>query len=188
MLFRSGRGSEMMNSAVAKRYGQALLQIGQEHNAVDSFKDDFKSVVDTIQNNSELSTVWNSQEIDRETKIKVVKELFNGKVAPQVINLLCVVAEKGREEFIGDIYEMYVVFADEAKNVAFADVVSAYPLTAEQEETIASQLAKKTGKDVKLTVTVDSSLVGGIVVKFGDEVFDGSVAARLQGKIGRAHV
>lgn len=171
----------MMNSAVAKRYGQALLQIGQEQNAIDTYQQQLQMVVDTIGNNSELNSVWTAREIDRETKIKVVKELFDGKVSATIINLLCVVIEKSREKFIGDIYAMYVVFADEARNVAYADVVSAYPLSTEEEEKIAAQLAKMTGKNVKLLVSVDNSLVGGIVVKFGDRVYDGSVAARLQG-------
>lgn len=171
----------MMNQAVAKRYGQALLEIGQEQNAVDRYQDDLQMVVDTITGSDELNAIWNGKEFDSETKINIVKQLFSGKVADNIVNLLCVVIEKGREEHISDINSMYRIFADEARKIAYAEVVSAYPLTAEQEDAIKGQLARKTGKDVRLNASVDSSLVGGIMVKFGDKVYDGTVAARLEG-------
>lgn len=171
----------MMSQAVAKRYGQALLQIAQGENNIERYQDELQTVVETIENSAELKTVWRGKEYDNGTKIKVVKELFSGKVSENIVNLLCVVVEKGREENITGIFEMYKFYADEARNISYADIVSAYPLTAEQIETITTQLAKKTGKDIRLTTSVEPNLVGGMMVKFGDRVYDGTVVARLQG-------
>lgn len=171
----------MRTQAVAKRYGQALLQIASEQNLIDRYQEELGTVVETITGSSELTTVWHGKEYDNGTKIKVVKELFSGKVSENIVNLLCVVVEKGREENIAGIFEMYKIYADEARNISYADVVSAYPLTAEQIATITTKLAQKTGKDVRLTTMVDPNLVGGMMVKFGDRVYDGTVTARLQG-------
>ena len=136
----------MMNSAVAKRYGQALLQLAQEKNAVDQYQEELQLAVETIEGNEELSHVWNGKEFDNETKIKVVKEVFAGKVSAHIVNLLCIVIGKGRESYLADILAMYKAYADEARNVAYAEVVSAFELTDEQNEAIKQALSQKTGK------------------------------------------
>ena len=177
----------MINSAVAKRYGQALLQIGQEQNKIDKFQEDLKMVVDTIENNAELKDVLISQTVSNDKKKEIVKGLFAAHVEAIILNLLCVVIDKTREEFIADIYTAYCAYADEVRNIAYADVVSAYPLTEEQETALSAQLAKLSGKTVKLNVSVDASLLAGMVVTFGDKVYDGTVGARLAGMKNKLH-
>lgn len=171
----------MMNSAVAKRYGQALLQIAQEKNALDDYQTDLKAVVDAMAENAELSQALTSQKVSMEVKKSVTRQVFAGKVDDNIVNLLCVVIDKGREEFIADIYSAYCSYADEVRNIAYADVRSAYPMTEEQAASLAAQLTKQSGKNVKLNVCIDESLVGGLVVTFGDKVYDGTVGARLEG-------
>lgn len=177
----------MMNSAVAKRYGQALLQIGQEKNSIDQYQDDLKAVVDTIENNAELKEILISQTVSNDTKKAIVKQVFVSQVDANIINLLCVIIDKAREEFIADIYNAYRDYADEVRNIAYADVVSAYPLTAEQESALSAQLASMSGKTVKLNVSVDASLLAGMIVTFGDKVYDGTVGARLAGMKNKLH-
>ena len=177
----------MINSAVAKRYGQALLQIGQEQNKIDKFQEDLKMVVDTIENNAELKDVLISKTVSNDTKKEIVKGLFAAHVEAIILNLLCVVIDKTREEFIADIYTAYCAYADEVRNIAYADVVSAYPLTAEQESALSAQLASMSGKTVKLNVSVDASLLAGMIVTFGDKVYDGTVGARLAGMKNKLH-
>ena len=171
----------MMNSAVAKRYGKALLQIAQENDSVDAYQKDLELVVDTIAQDAELNAVWIGKEYGNETKIQVMKSIFGDKVSANVVNLLCVVVNKGRESSLADILAMYKVFADEARNIAYAEVISAFALTEAQEAALVKKLSEVTGKDMKLSVTVDPSVVGGLCVKYGDKVYDGTVAARLNG-------
>lgn len=171
----------MMNSAVAKRYGQALLQIAQENDCVDLYQNELQLVVDTVKESAQLSAVWNGKEFDNETKIKACQGIFSGKVSAHIVNLLCVIVNKGREAFLADILSMYKIYADEARNIAYAEVVSAFPLTEEQEKALADKLAQKTGKNIKLTTVVDPAVVGGLCVKYGDKVYDGTVVARLNG-------
>jgi F-type H+-transporting ATPase subunit delta len=104
-----------------------------------------------------------------------------------VLNLMYVVVDKNREENIADIYSVFCALADEVRNIAYADVVSAYPLTEEQETALSAQLAKMSGKTVKLNVSVDASLLAGMVVTFGDKVYDGTVGARLAGMKNKLH-
>ena len=177
----------MMNAAVAKRYGQALLQIGQEKNSIDRYQEDLKLVVDTIENSAELKDVLTSQTVSIDEKKNIVKQIFADKVDAMVLNLLFVVVDKNREESIADIYSVFCALADEVRNIAYADVVSAYPLTEEQETALSAQLANMSGKTVKLNVSVDASLLAGMVVTFGDKVYDGTVGARLAGMKNKLH-
>lgn len=177
----------MINAAVAKRYGQALLQIGQEKDSIDRYQEDLKLVVDTIENSAELKDVLNGQTVSVEGKKTIVKQIFADKVDANIVNLLCVVVDKNREAFIADIFNVYCALADEVRNIAYADVVSAYPLTADQETALSEQLAKLSGKTVKLNVSVDASLLAGMVVTFGDKVYDGTVGARLAGMKNKLH-
>lgn len=177
----------MMNAAVAKRYGQALLQIGQEKNSIDRYQEDLKLVVDTMENSAELKDVLTSQTVSIDEKKNIVKQIFADKVDAMVLNLLFVVVDKNREESIADIYSVFCALADEVRNIAYADVVSAYPLTEEQETALSAQLANMSGKTVKLNVSVDASLLAGMVVTFGDKVYDGTVGARLAGMKNKLH-
>lgn len=177
----------MMNAAVAKRYGQALLQIGQEKDSIDRYQEDLKLVVDTIENSAELKDVLTSQTVSIDEKKNIVKQIFADKVDAMVLNLLFVVVDKNREESIDDIYNVFCALADEVRNIAYADVVSAYPLTEEQETALSAQLANMSGKTVKLNVSVDASLLAGMVVTFGDKVYDGTVGARLAGMKNKLH-
>ena len=171
----------MMNAAVAKRYGQALLQIGQEKDCIDHFQDELKAVVDTIENNAALKEILISQTVGSDKKKEIVKQLFANQADQNIINLLYVVIDKNREAFIADIYDAFCAYADEVRNIAYADVVSAYPLTEEQATALSAQLANVSGKTVKLNVSVDESLLAGMIVRFGDKVYDGTVGARLAG-------
>ena len=177
----------MMNTAVAKRYGQALLQIGQEKNCIDQYQEELKMVVDTIDTNAELKGILISQTDSSDKKKEIVKQLFASQVDKNVLNLLNVVIDKNREEFLAAIYDAFCAYADEVRNIAYADVVSAYPLTEDQETALSAQLAKMSGKTVKLNVSVDESLLAGMIVTFGDKVYDGTVGARLAGMKNKLH-
>ncbi len=177
----------MINAAVAKRYGQALLQIGQEKNCIDKYQEDLKLVADTLAENAGLEEILISQTISSDRKKAIVKQIFADKVDAIIVNFLYVVIDKNREEFIADIYNTYCIYADEVRNIAYADVVSAYPLTAEQEAALSAQLASASGKKVNLNVSVDESLLAGMVVTFGDKVYDGTVGARLAGLKDKLH-
>ena len=107
----------MMNTAVAKRYGQALLQIGQEKNAIDQYQDELKLVVDTIDNNAELKEILISQTVSSDKKKAIVKDLFGAQTDKNIMNLLYVVIDKNREEYLASIYETYCAYADEVRDI-----------------------------------------------------------------------
>ena len=89
-------------------------------------------------------------------------------------------AEKHREGALPAILREYVELAKEDKrNLLMADVTTALPLTASQEQALAEKLAAMTGKTIKIRRHVDSGILGGIVVRVGDKLLDGSLSHQL---------
>jgi F-type H+-transporting ATPase subunit delta len=89
------------------------------------------------------------------------------------------VVEQGRGRELGNIVETLAQVAAERRQSAFAEVRSAVPLGATQRRRLAKALSEATGRQVELKVVVDPSVIGGVVARVGDEVFDGSVRSRL---------
>jgi len=96
-----------------------------------------------------------------------------------VANLLMLLLERGRLSVLPQIAESYGTLADELSGVIRPMVTSGLKLEPAQVEQISAALAKATGKKVELKVEVDSALIGGVVAKIGDKVFDGSVRTQL---------
>jgi F-type H+-transporting ATPase subunit delta len=89
-------------------------------------------------------------------------------------------AEKHREGALPAILREYVELAQEDKrNLMMADVTTAMPLTASQEQALAEKLAAMTGRTIKIRQHVDSGILGGIVVRVGDKLLDGSLSHQL---------
>lgn len=169
----------MLENAVARRYAQAFFALAQEKNMVDKFEAELKLVVEAINENPELKKVIDHQLVSPAEKIDVMQKLFNEEVSEFTVNLLNVVAEKYRATYIPGIYEEFVAYANKARNMVDAEVRSAVELKDGDIAAINTKLAEITGKSVRLQSVVDSGLVGGVVVRIGDKVMDGSLAGRL---------
>jgi F-type H+-transporting ATPase subunit delta len=164
---------------IARRYAQALLQIAQEKQAIDSYEKELDDCLATINSDEHLQHIWYSERILTEDKKKVFKELFGGNLSDMVVNLLMLLIDKNREAFLPDIFTEYKKQADVTRNIIDAEVRSAVALTDKDFNILAEKLSAMSGKNVRLHSVVDPSIIGGIVVKMGDKVIDGSVIKRL---------
>lgn len=170
----------MMTNAIAKRYAKALVQLGAEEGAVDSFQKDLGSFEGALKASPELKAVFASPAYAIEAKREILKALIAKMALSQTVaNFLLLLLDKSRLEFVSQIKHSYGVLADELSGVVRPVLTSAAPLEAGQVDGIRGALEKMTGKKVVLDVTVDSSLIGGVVTKIGDKVFDGSVKTQL---------
>lgn len=169
----------MNNKTVAKRYAQALLQIAQEKNTIDLNEKEINDCLASINAYEHLNRIWFSEKIMAADKKQAIRQLFKGKVSDIIINFLMVLIDKNREAFLPDIFTEYKKLADITKNITNAEVRSAVALTDKDFNELVTKLSLMSGKNVRLRVTVDPSIIGGLVVKMGDKVIDGSVVKRL---------
>lgn len=169
----------MLENAVARRYAQAFFAIAQENKEIDKYEEELKFVVDAIKSNPELESILAHQLVAPENKKDVIKNIFSSEISEITVNFLSVVADKYRAPYIEEIYNQFVAYANEAKNIADAYIKSAQPLSEADIAAVQQNLSKATGKNIRLVNDVDPNLIGGVVVRIGDKVMDGSVVRRL---------
>ncbi len=165
---------------VAKRYAKALLEIAREQGSIPAVREQLAAISQSFTDNPELRTLLGHPAFDKAKKQALMKELFQGKVAPEVYNLLQVLVENGREQGIGEVYRQYTALANQATGQAEAIVYSAYPLSEQEQSAISATFGKRSGKTLEVSNVVDSSLLGGIKVKVGDRMYDGTVSGKLE--------
>ena len=178
----------MRNLAVARRYAHALFELAQEKGQIDQVDRELGLVVSMIDQNRQQHVVHDRLELAvlddvllaPEVKTDLVKKLFEGKISQLVMNFLLVVIRKRREAYFPQIYRSFLDLANEARGIVEVEVRSAVPLPEETVQTLEQKLVTRLGKRVKFETQVAPELIGGLVVRVGDELIDGSVKTRLQ--------
>ncbi len=175
----------MSNRSLARRYAQALFLSSQEKSLLDEVEAELKMVVESIEGSEDLSEIINGYLVPPEGKKAVLVKLFEGKISSQTMNFLKLVVDKNREEHLQEMFTEYKVLADTARKMLEAEVITAAELSPQIQETIKKGLSGHTGKEVSLKIAVDPSLLGGIKIRIGDKVYDGSARRQLQSLKGR---
>jgi len=171
----------MSNRPSAARYARALFDVAQQDSDVSKVQQDLQSVVAAVTENPELSRVLTSRGVPdaaRRNIIVAVGEKLG--VTTPVGKLLGLLADRRRLDMLPDLAAVYTERLLEYRNVLQADVTTAIPLGPEASEAIAAGLASVTGKQITMQVSVDPSLLGGVVARVGGTVYDGSVRTQLK--------
>ena len=169
----------MKGSRVAIRYAKAILATAQEQQAVDQVADDMESVYTTLENSQELKAVLASPVISAELKGDTLKAIF-GKVSPVVKTFLELVAENNRASHLDGVALKYKQLYQELQGKQEAEVTTAVPMTPALEKVVMEKIKTLTDKKVELVSTVDQDIIGGFILRLGDQQFDASVANQLQ--------
>lgn len=170
----------MISSAIFARYARSLADIafsaGQEEEVerdLALYRDIFQAVPDLLQ-------AMDSPAIPRDAKERLLKELMVRYPVQQTSgNFLRVLLERNRIRYFKEIYEAFVKISNERKGIVSAQVVTAAPLNDPELHQLRDRLAKATGLSVSLSVSTDADLVGGLVVRIGSTVYDGSIRTQL---------
>jgi F-type H+-transporting ATPase subunit delta len=109
-----------------------------------------------------------------------MRDLFGKRVDRLTMAFLDLLVSKQREALIPEIVEQFLALRDEMMGIVNADVTSAVELTKPQQKAVARTLEQQTGKQVRTSFAVSSGIRGGLVVRIGDTVFDGSLAHQLK--------
>ncbi|MCP4095076.1 MAG: ATP synthase F1 subunit delta [Planctomycetaceae bacterium] len=160
-------------------YARALLAFAADAGNVDQLVDELGEVVEAINGVAGLRDALESPRVGVESKVDLLDKAFAGKVEKGLLHFLKVVGNKGRFDCLGAIASSAKTLRDEMSGRVQAVVTSASPMDSEVVGRITDQLSKTLGKDVSLQVLVDPEILGGIVVRVGDTVYDGSVVNQL---------
>lgn len=169
----------MINKTIARRYARAIFDIAREKNAVEKISENLKSVVRLIEENADIKKIIYGRLVPAEAKKEIVGKMIPEEVDQMVVNFLYLVLDKNREQYLTGILEAYDQLSAEEKRVLPAQVKSAIPLTGEQVTNLEKKLSQIAGQSVKAQVTLEPNLLGGITVRMGDIVYDGSIVKKL---------
>ncbi len=172
----------MISSKISRRYAKALLGIGQEDGNYEAYGKCLQDFARFCSENDEFFKVVSTRVFSVEDRKKVLEIVLERTDFPEVVkNFLRLLLEKGRIGAIADISEYYAKLTDEISNITRASIITARPLKEDALTKLTKALEGLTGKQVKTVVSEDDSLIGGVIVKIGDLVLDGSVRAQIEG-------
>ena len=168
------------DASVARRYAEALFGIAKKRDEVDEVADSLHAVAQAVGGSRELMSALHHPLLTDEKKRAIVHGVFGGQIREDVERFLFLVIEKGRAVLLPQVVEEFDRMVDEYRGAADAEAISAVPLSPAQTASLETALNRKFGLKVRLKTRVDESILGGLIVRVGDKLIDGSVATRLQ--------
>ena len=169
----------MGKEELVRGYAQAMFAVAEAEGVLETIEEELYAFAGALEGSVDLRQALTDLALPADNKKAVVRELLGDRAHPVTVSLVEFVVAAGRAKELADIVHELATMAAERRKHVLAEVRTAVPLTDERRRKIAEALSTATGLEVEVQVIVDPSVVGGVVAHVGDEVFDGSVASRL---------
>jgi F-type H+-transporting ATPase subunit delta len=169
-------------AAVLGRYARAYAEVAVKNKLnPEKTVSEFQQMSDVVNGSRELRNVLQNPAVSREQKLKLLDSIIQHIGASKMLrNFLAVLIDHRRIGNIGDVLEQFKRELDRRMGIADAKVSSVRELSSAEKKSLEQQLAAITGKTVRATYSQDASLLGGVLVRVGSTIYDGSVQGRLQ--------
>lgn len=168
-----------MINVIAGRYAEALFQVGEETNSTTKLYEELNAVVDTLKSNKDFYGVLKSPLVGKGDKRELLEKVFAGQISSSLNNFLKIMADKDRVSAIEAIQKSFKELLNEKNNIIEGIAITAVPMSQEEIKQLEAKLSSKYNKNVTLENNVDESIIGGVLVRLGNEEIDGTVKARL---------
>ena len=169
----------MRDATIARSYAEALLELGERHGERDAFAVALQQIAGVLESTPAARNFIETPQIGVAEKKQALREALTGRVPPLFLNFLFVILQKRRQRLIRSIAREYMALLDERLGRLHVEVTLARPADAATEAQIAERLTAVLGKTVVPHVHENPKIIGGIIVRYGDRVFDGSVRRKL---------
>src|SRR4029077_19286650 len=168
-------------SIVARRYAQALLELGVEQKELDRLVDEVGRVADAWETSPDLRNAIENPLVPHAAKKAVVSDLADRLDAtPTVRHALLILVDRRRAKALPYVARRLRELADARKGLIRAEVTTAVPLSDTYYARLQAQLERMTGKRVVIDRHTDAALIAGVITRIGDRIIDGSLRTRLQ--------
>ena len=167
----------MLRDPAAKRYALAAFELARERDELDAWERDLGALAGALAVPEALAFVASGQ-VGGDAKEAFLRRVVE-EPAPLVWNLVRLLLARGRLALLAQIGEQFQALLDEHRGIAHAQVTTAVAMSDEEKEALARRLSQLTGKQVQLEVAEDAEILGGLVVRIGDRLIDGSTRNKL---------
>jgi len=168
----------VIRQVAAKRYAEAAYLLARESGSEEVWASGLRAMSELF-GDPQAQALFTSTRVPFPEKQKLVERALAG-VDPLVLSLALLLLRRGRTDLGPQVAQAYQELLDEAKGIAHAAVTTAVPLSREETKAVADKLGEMTGKQVVVSTEVDEGIVGGLVVRIGDRLIDGSTRSRLE--------
>ena len=164
----------------ADAYASAMFEVAKAEDALETVEDELFRVARTFEANEELRSTLTDPAVPVDRRLSILDDLLGGgRASPVTSALVSFVVAAGRGRELPAIIDKLVERAAGERSEVVAEVRTAIPIDDQMRERLGAALSSATGKTVSVKAVVDQSVVGGVVARIGDTVFDGSVRHRL---------
>jgi F-type H+-transporting ATPase subunit delta len=175
----TGAGAQERHSVVARNYAEALLALARKAGDVPGWGRMMQEVADAMANDAQLRAFLESPRVPADRKNAALGRAFQDRYPRLLVRFLQTMITKGRQRQIGAVAREYAALVDEAEGRVHAQVTLAQAPSDADRAAIAATLSQRLGKQVVPHVSVRPEILGGVIVRVGDRVMDGSVRRRL---------
>jgi F-type H+-transporting ATPase subunit delta len=165
-------------NSVARRYARALFDVADQKGDADGWLSHLDAL-SAVTSDRQMTESFRNPGISDAAKIGALTQAFPD-LPDEMKNLVRLLVIRNRTDILPGIAAAYTEYLDEKHGRVDAEVTSARPLSADEMAAIQEHLNKRTGLTVKVRTAVDESIIGGVVMRIGDEVIDASVATKLE--------
>jgi len=166
-------------STIARPYAEAIFSLALEEANLSDWSD-MLQLAAAVATDEQTQEILGNTNVDKSELAQMFIDVLGKKLNEQGQSMIKVIADNRRLGFLPEIAEQYEVLRADQEKTIEAEVVSAFEVSDEQQKQIAAKLKAKLGREVTLTCSVDESLIGGLVIKAGDMVIDGSAIGQIQ--------
>lgn len=163
----------------ARRYAEAAFQVAMRDDTLDAWRRELDAAAEVVGDERALRILANPA-TPTERRAAVLTDLLGDRASGPVHNLVQLLLRRGRIEQVSRVAAQFRRLDDERRGITHATATSATPLSPDEVRALTTRLEETTGGRIALVVEVDPSLLGGLVVRVGDRLIDGSVRGRLE--------
>jgi len=166
-------------TTAARPYAKAVFELAESSGTLDSWSEQLRAMASIVASEGSAELL-DSPKINASQKVDILKELANGSLNDQSINLLKSLGENNRFALLPDMASLFETMKAESQGEVEGEIIAAAAMSDAQESAIVAALEKRMGRKVKLVTKIDEALLGGAIVRVGDLVIDGSLHGRFQ--------
>ena len=175
----------MRDPTLVRNYAEALFELAERHGAHDDYLRAALLLTEVLEANPRVRQFLETPKIDTRAKQQALRQALSGRVPGLFLNFLLVVLAKRRQRLLPDIGREYAALLDEKLGRLHVQVTLAHQPDPADTDRIAGELTRILGRVAIPHVRVDPGIIGGIIVRYGDRIMDGSVRRSLMSLRGR---
>jgi F-type H+-transporting ATPase subunit delta len=173
--------SAVATQEIAAPYAQALMSVAQSKNLTEDFGEDARGLVALLSESEQLRTFFDNPFIESEKKKAVIKSVLGEGSNSYLRNFMMLLVDRKRIYLLDAICKQYLSLLRQLNQTVLAEVISAVPLSEEQERVVKEKVITMTNaREVELDKKTDSNLIGGVIIKVGSQVIDASLRGQLR--------